>query len=33
MPAVGTHITMTGPYVLNKEHNGWAGIHSVTNIT
>jgi hypothetical protein len=32
IPEVGSHVNVTGSYVLDKEHNGWAGIHPVTSI-
>jgi len=32
IPAVGSHVNVTGSYVLDKEHNGWAEIHPVTRI-
>jgi hypothetical protein len=31
-PEVGSHVNVTGSYVLDKEHNGWAEIHPVTSI-
>jgi hypothetical protein len=30
---VGTHVELTGSYVLDKEHGNWAEIHPVTSIT
>ncbi len=33
IPAVGTHVQVTGSYVLDKEHGKWAEIHPVTYIT
>ena len=33
IPEVGSHVNVTGSYVLDKEHNGWAEIHPVTSIT
>jgi hypothetical protein len=33
IPAVGTHVQITGSYVLDKEHGSWAEIHPVTSIT
>jgi hypothetical protein len=33
VPTVGTHIQVTGSYVLDKEHGGWAEIHPVTSIS
>ena len=32
IPPVGTHVEVTGSYVLDKEHGGWAEIHPVTSI-
>jgi hypothetical protein len=32
IPAVGTHVQVTGSYVLDKEHGKWAEIHPVTSI-
>ena len=32
IPAVGSHVNVTGSYVLDKEHKGWAEIHPVTHI-
>jgi hypothetical protein len=32
IPSVGTHVNVTGSYVLDKEHGGWAEIHPVTSI-
>jgi hypothetical protein len=32
IPRVGTHVEVTGSYVLDKEHGGWAEIHPVTSI-
>jgi hypothetical protein len=32
IPTVGSHVNATGSYVLDREHNGWAEIHPVTNI-
>jgi hypothetical protein len=31
IPSIGTHVTITGDYVLDTEH-GWMEIHPVTNI-
>jgi len=31
IPSVGTHVTITGDYVLDNEH-GWMEIHPVTSI-
>ena len=33
IPAVGSHVQVTGSYVLDKEHGKWAEIHPVTSIT
>ena len=33
VPPVGAHVELTGSYVLDKEHGGWAEIHPVTSIT
>lgn len=33
VPPVGTHVEITGSYVLDKEHGSWAEIHPVTSIT
>ncbi len=33
IPPVGTHVTVTGSYVLDQGHGGWAEIHPVTSIT
>jgi hypothetical protein len=32
IPEVGSHVNVTGSYVLDKEHDGWAEIHPVTSI-
>lgn len=32
IPPVGTHVQVTGSYVLDKEHGKWAEIHPVTSI-
>lgn len=32
IPPVGTHVTVTGSYVLDQGHGGWAEIHPVTSI-
>ncbi len=32
VPPVGTHVKVTGSYVLDKQHGGWAEIHPVTRI-
>ena len=28
-PSVGSHVYVTGPYVLDEDHDGWAEIHPV----
>jgi hypothetical protein len=33
IPPIGSHVNITGSYVLDKEHGNWAEIHSVTSIT
>jgi hypothetical protein len=33
IPEVGSHVNITGSYVLDKEHNSWAEIHPITSIT
>jgi hypothetical protein len=33
VPPIGTHVAITGSYVLDKEHGNWAEIHPVTSIT
>jgi hypothetical protein len=33
IPPIGTHVQVTGPYVLDKQHGGWAEIHPVTSIS
>jgi hypothetical protein len=33
VPPVGSHVEITGSYVLDKEHGSWAEIHPVTSIT
>ena len=33
IPPTGTHVNITGSYVLDKEHGMWAEIHPVTSIT
>jgi hypothetical protein len=33
IPPVGIHVTVTGAYVLDQGHGGWAEIHPVTSIT
>jgi hypothetical protein len=32
IPKVGTHVMVTGSYVLDKEHHNWAEIHPATSI-
>ena len=32
VPPVGTHVEITGSYVLDREHGSWAEIHPVTSI-
>jgi len=32
IPLVGTHVKVTGSYVLDHEHNDWAEIHPITSI-
>jgi hypothetical protein len=32
-PPVGTHVSVTGPYVLDEDHGGWAEIHPVWDIS
>jgi hypothetical protein len=32
IPPIGTHVQITGSYVLDKQHGGWAEIHPVTSI-
>jgi hypothetical protein len=32
IPPVGTHVTVTGSYVLDQDHGYWAEIHPVTSI-
>jgi hypothetical protein len=32
IPPVGTHVTVTGSYVLDHEHNDWAEIHPITSM-
>lgn len=32
IPAVGQHVTVTGPYVLDTEHYDWAEIHPVLSL-
>jgi hypothetical protein len=33
IPSIGSHVKITGTYVLDKEHGSWAEIHPVTSIT
>jgi hypothetical protein len=33
VPPVGSHVEITGSYVLDNEHGNWAEIHPVTSIT
>ena len=33
IPKVGTHVSVTGSYVLDLQHQGWAEIHPVTSVT
>ena len=33
IPRVNDHITVTGPYVLDTEHNNWAEIHPAHTLT
>ena len=33
VPPIGSHVEITGSYVLDKEHGSWAEIHPVTSIT
>lgn len=32
VPPIGTHVLVTGSYVLDLDHGGWAEIHPVTSI-
>ena len=32
IPPIGSHVNITGSYVLDKEHGSWAEIHPVTSI-
>jgi hypothetical protein len=32
IPPVGSHVQVTGSYVLDKEHGKWAEIHPITNM-
>ena len=33
VPAIGQHITVSGPYVLDNDHSGWAEIHPVYSLS
>jgi hypothetical protein len=33
IPPTGTHVQVTGSYVLDNQHGGWAEIHPVTSIS
>jgi hypothetical protein len=33
IPPIGSHVNITGSYVLDREHGNWAEIHPVTSIT
>jgi hypothetical protein len=33
IPPIGSHVNITGSYVLDKEHGSWAEIHPVSSIT
>ena len=33
IPSIGSHVNITGSYVLDTEHGNWAEIHPVTSIT
>ncbi len=33
IPPVGSHVQVTGSYVLDKRHGGWAEIHPVSSIS
>ena len=33
IPSINHHITVTGPYLLDKSHNNWAEIHPVYTLT
>lgn len=33
IPSIGSHVNITGSYVLDKEHGNWAEIHPITSIT
>jgi hypothetical protein len=32
-PPIGTHVYVTGPYVLDEDHGGWAEIHPVWQVS
>jgi hypothetical protein len=32
-PVIGTHVWVTGPYVLDEDHGGWAEIHPVWQVS
>jgi hypothetical protein len=32
IPPIGTHVQVTGSYVLDNQHDGWAEIHPITSI-
>ena len=33
VPSISDHVTVTGPYVLDKDHYNWAEIHPVYTLT
>ncbi len=33
IPTVDQHVTVSGPYVLDNDHDGWAEIHPVYSLT
>ena len=33
IPPIGTHVQVTGSYVLDSQHGGWAEIHPITSIS
>lgn len=33
IPPVGSHVVVSGPYVLDEQHGGWAEIHPITSIS
>ena len=33
IPPIGTHVQVTGSYVLDNQHDGWAEIHPITSIS